>query len=116
MTRRLKKLISIFFKLANEKGVDQTENDKFKDIMKNVNFDVIKNIIDYIILNGIPINQNGKMVFEDLRSNINLEIEIQIKDLAKIVSVINLVAFYVLNQESPNKNVYIENFHNKYLF
>ena len=72
-------------------------------MVKNINEETLRQIIEYLHSNGIPFNyESGKFQYEDIRSVINLTVELTIEDIEIISNLIFMVAYLVLKY-SPEK-------------
>lgn len=99
ITRRLKKLINIIFKLSNDQEDETCHNDSLKELLAAFSVEDRINFIEYVKNQGVPYSrENQKFSFDDLRSRLNLHSEVTIDQIQEFFNMTNLLAFIVLTQ------------------
>ena len=117
ITRRLKKLISIIYRLSNEKNEESLLNTQTTPFLDEKIDDIpeenVKRIISFVKEFGLPLDQKTKREsFEDLRSHLNM-MEVPITNLEILVNVCKLVAFCLVNNKKNECSEYDFRIHNR---
>ena len=119
ITRRLKKLVSIIYRLSNESieetVIKQMNDNYFDDTLDSIPIDTQTHIINFVKDYGIPLNsKTNKESFEDLRSYLNI-MELPVKDLENFIHLCKLVSFLIINENPSLDFEFDPRINNKYI-
>ena len=102
ITRRLKKLVSNIHKYSTDVN-QKAKNTTLNDILNTISIEDKKVIINYVKDYGFPYNINtNKISYADLKTRLNIQGDLNNKDLEKFLHLIKLLSFIILYENGKS--------------